>query len=661
MNRYKWVFKPNGGTANADSIARKLFLNDYTPLVRESIQNSLDAAIEDDNGRAETVKVIFRFGKLDLPNNSPFFEILNWVKGGMEKFPNKDNRTYKNLHNIQEALELIKQRGEINYLEVSDENTTGMDYSTDKRKQAGTGFYSFVKSLGNSYKKRRISAGSHGVGKVVFQKISKLNTLFVSTKSLDDECEYFEGLSELSTSLIGDEEYEYRGYFCLDESQEPTTCREQIPVQFRRDTYGTSVYVMGVTGDKEHQKKHLREIEKAVVENFWLSILQKKLIVQIDDEIIEGDKIIELAEKVFGQPEVYKTSNSNDTRKYIEAVYLAKTDNKHIHITDSSKSELGEVHLYVLKDKKGDNCIQYMRGSKMLIKTENHPNYGFYGVFVCEGEKGNENLRNSENAEHNKWNSSECEDKNDKINARKAITQLNDFINKSLLNIFGGNSSGKSDITGAEEFLFMNVDSNEFEDPEMEVLLGKQTGDIQKGDSPIQTTLFEDLQINENKQIRVGHVEIEKVDTASLDENGDLSGGRTDIPIEPMPAPDVPPKPIDNNNYIHDETGETGETGVFIRPIKVRYRPFFQKEDGVIYHFISITSFEDCSDATVELIVKGEEEKENIYIEYCFPGKPEENKIKGLSFTKDKSLLVKIKFEDNLPHSISLKAYENKK
>ena len=658
MNRYKWVFKPHGGTANADSIAGKLFLNDYAPLVRESIQNSLDAAIEDDNGNAETVKVIFRFGKLDLPKNSPFYEIIKWVEGGMEKFPNKDNRTYKNLKNIQEALENIKKKEKICYLEVSDENTIGMDYTTDKRKQASTGFYSFVKSLGNSYKKRRISAGSHGVGKVVFQKISRLNTLFVSTKSLDDEREYFEGLSELSTSLIGNEEYEYRGYFCLNESQEPTTSRDQIPIQFRRNTYGTSVFVMGVTDDKEQQKKHLREIEKAIVENFWLSILQNKLIVQIEEEIIEGDKIIELAEKVFGQPEVYNTGNSIDTRKYIEAVYLAETDNKHIHITNSSMSNLGEVHLYVLKDKKGDNCVQYMRGSKMLIKTENHPNYGFYGVFVCEGEKGNENLRNSENAEHNKWNSNECEDDNDRKNARKAISQLNTFINNSLLTVFGGNSSGKSDISGAEEFLFMKVDSNELEDPEMEVLLGKQNGEIQKKESPIQTTLFEDFKINENEQKRVGHVEIEKVDTASLEENGDMSGGKTDIPIEPKPGPDIPPKPVDNNNYIHDENGDTG---VFIRPIKVKYRPFFQKEDGVIYHFISITSFEDCSDATVELIVKGEEEKDNIFIESCSQGEPEENKIKRLSFSKDNSLLLKIKFEDNLPHSINLKAYENKK
>ena len=61
MNRYHWSFKQNGGTANADNIAGKLFLNDYTPLVRESIQNSLDAAVSESN----PVVVTYRFGKFE--------------------------------------------------------------------------------------------------------------------------------------------------------------------------------------------------------------------------------------------------------------------------------------------------------------------------------------------------------------------------------------------------------------------------------------------------------------------------------------------------------------------------------------------------------------------------------------------------------------------
>lgn len=654
MNRYKWVFKENGGTANADNIAGKLFLNDYAPLVRESIQNSLDAAIS----KTEPVKVIYKFGKLNLSVDSSFFELSKWVDGGMEKFPNEEKRTYKNLRNIKNTLNDIKDKGYLHYLEVSDENTTGMDYTRDKRGQSGTRFYSFAKSLGNSSKiNQKTSAGSHGVGKVVFQKISKLNTIFVSSKSSVDDTELFEGISELCTSLIGEKEYEYRGYFCLDETQEPTTVHNDIPTDFQRTKYGTSVYVMGVSDNIEHQKAHLRDIEKAVVENFWLSILQGKLIVQIEDTVIEKDSIINLAEKVYDNPDLYGIDNSSDIRKYIEAVYLAGTDNKHIHITDASIPELGEVHLYVLKDKHGDNCIQYMRETRMLIKKERHPNYGFYGVFVCDGQKGNENLRNSENAEHNQWNSNECEDKTDKQNALRAIKGLNKFVNTQLLEIFGGNSTGKSDISGAEEFLFMNVAFDELEDPEMEVLMGKPKG-FQEKDSPVQTTLFDDFQISTKKQERHGHIVIEENDNASIDEDGDLHGGKTDEPHEPHPGPVPPPTPIDDHNYSQDDESSSGQ---FIRSIKVKYRPFFQKENGIIYHYISITPSESCINATVELTVKGDEDNDNIFIVHSSQGIPEENKISGLSFTQDSRLLLKIKFEDNLPHPITLKAYEYKK
>ena len=657
MNDYRWVFRQNGGTATADNIAGKLFLSDYTPLVRESIQNSLDAAIDKDH---IPVKVSYKFGKLEIPANSPFFELEKMVDGGMEKFPDKEKRTYKNLRNIKETLSNIKRKGVLYFLEVSDENTTGMDYTTDKRKQSGTKFYSFAKSLGNSSKaQKNISAGSHGVGKVVFQKISKLNTIFVSSKSTEDDKELFEGVSELCTSLINDIEYEYRGYYCINDNQEPTTEHEKIPIPFQRHTYGTSVFVMGVDDDEEQQKKHLREIEKAVVDNFWLSILQEKLVVQIGETEIKSETIIDLAEKVYSHPDLYQTCNSTDTRKYIEAVYLKETDNKHIYKRDDKIPELGLVHLYILKDKNGENSIQCMRETRMLIKTDKYPNYGFYGVFVCDGIEGNKNLRNSENAEHNQWNSNECEDSTDRINALRTIRSINKFISSNLQEIFGGGSSGKTDIKGAEQFLYMNVSLDELEDPEMEVILGKTKGELQDKEGSRQTSLFEDLHLSKPQEERHGHIIVEESCKVSIDEEGDLLGGKTDIPHNPLPGPTPPPNPDNiDHTYKRDEDGVNGR---FVRPIKVKYRPFFQKEGSVTYHFISITPTENCAEAAIELIVKGDEDNDMIYIENSSFGEPHENKITGLVFKQDQRLLLKIKFEDNLPHPITLKAYEYKK
>lgn len=659
FGNHSWHFsKQEGGKANAGDVAEKLFRKSYAPLVRESIQNSLDVAVDKDT----PVTVTFRFGQVELDKSSSFFELERWIRGGMELFPNENSRTFKNLTNVQSALETIKQSGVMHYLEVSDENTKGMDYTTDKRKQSDTRFCSFAQIEGYSTKSSKTSAGSHGVGKVVFYKISPLNTLFVSSKCADDEMELFEGISELCTSLDPDGETRYQatGYFCLDKNEEPTMQHDLIPEPFRRSAWGTSVYAMGVSADPEERAGYIREIEKAIVDNFWLSILHGKLIVRIEDKEIVGDEILSLADKVYNNPELYDTKGSIDPRPYIDAVAFEGTDKKHIHITETLDPELGLVHLYILKDKQGDNIIQYMRETRMLIKKERQSNYGFYGVFVCDGESGNINLRNSEDATHTKWSSAECEYEQDKLNAYRAIRRMNGFVDEQLINIFGGANTGKSDISGADEFLYMDVAFDEMEDPELEAVIGKKNGEYQKEDSSSQTTLFDDIFFGKPKLEQRGHVSVEETTPATIDEEGDLHGGKTDVQHDPVPGPPPPPYPNDENNYSHDDEGKEG---TFIRPIKVKYHPYFQKENGVIYHFISLTPEEDCDSASIEIIVKGDEDKDKdvIYIESASVGSPCENKISGLSFVKGQRMVVKVKFEDNLLHSLSLKAYENKR
>ncbi len=657
FGNHTWNFsKQLGGKDNAGDVAEKLFLKDYAHLVRESIQNSLDVAIN----KTIPVKVTFRFGEITLRPDDAFYKLEEWVDGGMRMYSNPSTRSYKNLKNVKEALREIKENGILYYLEVSDENTRGMDYTSVKSKQSDTRFYSFAHSEGNSSKSSKTSAGSHGVGKIVFYKISKLNTLFVSSKCAESDQVLFEGISELCTSLGKDEETKYQstGYFCLKPDEEPTTAYELIPEPFRRSNYGTSVFAMGVSGDAREKERSLRAIEKAVLDNFWLSILQNKLIVQIGDTEIKGDDILALADKIYGNPELYMTSGSIDPRPYIEAVAFAG-DKKHLLITDTLP-DLGEVSLYISKDKQGDNYIQFMRETRMLIKKEKQSNYGFYGVFVCDGEIGNINLRNSEDATHTKWNSSECEDEKERLSARRSIQQMNKFIEENLVKIFGGANAGKSDIAGAEEFLYMDVAYDELEDSDMETIVGKTNGELQKEESSSQTTLFDDIAFGKKKTEQHGYVSVDKITTASIDEEGDLQGGRSDTPHIPNPGPIPPPNPTNENRFAENEDGIQGH---FVKNIHVKYRPYFQKENGTIYHFISLTPSEDCENATVEIMVKGDEDKDKdiIFIESVSIGTPHENKITDLSFTKGQKVLLKVKFEDNLLHSLSLKAYEDKR
>lgn len=661
---YSWHFGlRSGGEDKADSVVGKFFKEQYASLVRESIQNSLDVA----NDPTQPVTMTFKFDKMELPKDSSFFELKKYINGCLALYNDEKTRTNKSLVIMKEALREIEEEGEIHFLEVSDENTIGMDYCSDITKQSKTRFYSFSKSVGNSIKSSATTGGSYGFGKAVFYNASKIRTIFVSSQSTDESgkpLKLFEGISSLCTSLIDSKKYEATGYFCMNEDEEPTMNENFIPERFRRSQLGSSVYVMGVSSNPESQEDALREIKRSVVQHFWLSILNRKLVVKIGNEEINSDVIRNVADEVYNNPEEYNVSDqSTDPRKFIEAVYLAGTDANHLHITDDLNPELGKVQLYILKERKASDKILYMRKTEMLIKTEpKSTRYGYYAVFVCEGDKGNETLRTAEDPTHTEWKSTNCDNEQDRGVARAAIRRLNKFIKDSIQDLFTGNNSSDADISGAQDYLYMNVSLDDIQDPETRVLTGSPSGEIQDEDSSSQTTIqFGDIEILPTHVQRHGHVVVEDITKAVLG-GEDILNGSSDVEIDPNPNPNPDPNPIINNEFWKED--ENGKEGKFGRPIKVNFHPFFQKERTQIVHNIRITADKDVENGTVEILVSGSDEKnhaDEVYIDSVNMGHLDGNRISGLTFKQGEKLLLKVIFEDNLLHPIELRAYECKK
>lgn len=653
MDRYHWSFKKNGGTGNADNIAGKLFYSDYTPLVRESIQNSLDAAVSDKT----PVIVTYRFGKLEISAQSPFLELEKWVDGGMEKFPEPEKRIYKNLKSIKDSLSDIKQKGYLCFLEVSDENTIGMDYTSDKRLQSKTKFYSFLKSLGNSSKGgSTTSAGSHGTGKVVFQKLSNLNTIFVSSKEIETGLVLFEGLSELCTSLIGDEEYEYRGYFCLDDTQEPTTSQENIPTQFRRSTIGTSVFVMGVDDDSEKQIDCYEKIKRAIASHFWLSILHKRLVVNVGNETIDDSNIIDIASNIFTE------TDEDSPIPYIETVYYAENENIDGYIKrENDVPNLGKCILYIRKDRRGANVTLNMRKTEMLIYPQPMlKGYGYYGVFVCQGDEGNKILRMAEDPAHRIWNSNNCENDSDKTKARRAIEEKNKFIKQSIIDSFGGQNENTSSISDLQNYLYMTVSEQELEETRNAVY-GIHSGEKQlmESNQKIPDLFADDPSVNsfdQSNEANVYYVE-DGITATQDDDNGELEGNRGgeggggDIPII---------EPSHKHKYNRDSDGD--EKGTFFCPLRLSACAVYTKiTNGILYHFVRMISNSDCEKMAIDVFAVGDEEDSNdeIFVVEANPGVLEgNNRITGLSCKKGERLEIKVRFEDNMSHPVSIMAYE---
>ena len=650
LDDYKWHFAPRyGGEDIADNAVGKFFRDIFPSLVRESIQNSLDVAVND----SEPVNMLFRIGYLDVPEGSNLFDLEKYVNGSLSMY--KKGRAHDNLNKMAAYLAGLHSSHRLYYMEVSDSNTKGMDYEMDN---ASTRFYSFAKCLGNSDKSTDTSAGSYGFGKAVFYNASKIRSILVSTMTPGEEgVSLFEGISSLSTSKIDGQKYEKTGYFCLASDEEPTSQIEDIPVEYQRNTPGTSVYVLGIDSEEQRHQEIYEQIKVAVIKNFWLSILGNKLTVTVGSDVIDNTKVTEIAEEFYGEGGKLSDEAYNPL-PFIDAVQNANTDEKHI-LREKVIPVLGKVRLYLKRDKRANDRILYMRKTQMLIRNLlNGTNYGFYGVFVCDGEDGNKILRASEDPTHTQWVSTNCDTPEDTTLARKAITELNKFIREEIISHFGGANSSSSDITGAQSYLYMRTAYEDGGEKEKEAEYGESAGTTTTDEtgSPIATVLPPPRITKQEPRIGVVNV---NVNTSATPGDGDLQRGKTDLPVDPSPVPPPPhPGPF-HQQYKEDVNGKDGH---YSRQIPVHYHFYFQNEEDGLYHYVVISSEKDVEDCTLYLTATGDygrdSEDNQIFVVDSDSGTLKKGVIYNLRLNAGKTT-VKVKFEDNLKHSIKLTAYEN--
>ena len=178
----------------------------FEAIVRESVQNSLDAKAYDD----KPVIVTFKFKSTDANNYPMLFNIEKHIQGCLDMY--NDKSAHKKFDPMLEYIAKTRN-ARMDYLEVHDENTTGMAYSRDDTK---SGFYSFVKSAGNSSKSSESAGGSFGFGKAAYFNLSKIRTVLISTLTTDDKY-FFEGVASLCTHKINGEKKVSVGYYCDNE------------------------------------------------------------------------------------------------------------------------------------------------------------------------------------------------------------------------------------------------------------------------------------------------------------------------------------------------------------------------------------------------------------------------------------------------------------
>lgn len=640
----KWHFDEAGRavTGPNDSIYETFKANPYYSIVREAIQNSLDVQLN----KAKPVKVVFSFDKIEKVNYPNLFEIKKHIIACWQT--HKDDIQAEKLFSPMSGY--IDRYSQIEILKISDFNTIGMDYNAT---DYNSPFMSFL-GEGKSAKKEAGSGGSFGFGKGAYYVLSKIRTLIVSTKTESNKF-FFEGRTRLATHKIDDKTFTRDGFYNKENSTVDNI--DEIPDYFKRDEPGTDIYVIGLIKLEDREQQMI----KSVLNNFWLAIHDNKLIVQIGDVEINRSNLEQIIDKYFeGQSESGTPTDieSWNPKSYLKSVKYAK-NNEQFKVYEERLPTIGEVKLFVYLEKGLPNRVSYFRSPKMVVfKKTNQKVKGYSAVFICDNERGNKILRLMENPAHNEWKPENYLDENDEQHseAKKAKKEISDFINSKLDELSKVAAGKKLAFQGLEEYLSIPEDLLEkeeefdFEGDLTNTVSGEMGDEVTDEETPVETTEVEKVTIKPTISTKP---EVKESDNVEQDEDGSeriSSGGENEEGGGDQPGEG-------NSGEPKGERNEDSPTKSKVL-IKFGLKVAAQRQNGHLFHHLIINTKEVVPNAELELLVGSDNDREDsLEILETDNGNITQNTLKNVNLDYGRNL-IKVRFADNLKHTVKMKAYE---
>ena len=247
-------------------------------LVRESLQNSLDAAAE------ETVRVRFSLHKPDEAGKQTLLAHLDLVE----------------LHKRLCACAIDTNSIALTdpkLLVIEDFGTTGLTGSWNSMDKEP--FSDFWRRMGKSHKAGK-SLGRWGLGKLVFSSSSEARVFFgLTVRDTSSELRLLMGQAVLTTHDLDSHRFDSHGFFCeLSDSgmQLPVTNAGEVDAfaaacgVLRNHEPGLSIIVPYVIETITEQR-----IIQAVLRNYFFPILLGRLAVTVGSVTIDADTFAELA------------------------------------------------------------------------------------------------------------------------------------------------------------------------------------------------------------------------------------------------------------------------------------------------------------------------------------------------------------------------------
>lgn len=643
---------------------KELFPGDvFQTMIRESIQNSLD---HPDKKSGKPVRVEYSLHKYHT-------SVYSFIGEGEDNLKRHIQSCYEISHadKFKRMLDALKE-DYFYMLEVADYNTIGMDY--DIKEDRGR-FKKFVRYTGDPNEVAG-SGGSHGYGKITYFSVSEINTIIVSSMTLDGT-RTFEGTSRLATHPTAEPYVSYLDTGFLDKGDGfPVQCKNgednsMIPEVFRREKPGTTVYIPFVNIDDgaNEKSKLYKKCCEAVLRNFFAAINDGSLEVSIDfceHGLFESayqfefkqDNIEDAFYNHFFNDPPYDTAKSGVFDRFNPRPYWLAYRNGEVIDMDvySQKGAeelcagkqficfkktlpiIGSSSLFINVDHQfGNDVVLFMRCPRMVVQVQrNTSGRGYSAVFLCDDDtkgKGNELLRNMEDAAHRTWSKRQLKfDKRPKEKIEQAgqiEEEMRSFIKNCLEVVFPASQNDSDDVE-LEDFSTPLMSENDATNPLLGSLINKQGQDENVKGAPVD--IHDGELLPPYKSRFVGKAQaIEPKKVVATNNESDWSGGRRGK----RKAKYLGDKPLE-----YDSDGVERTVRVKF-PVKYRVLSEEQNEGNTKYTLI-IHSPQQVEKAFLKLTPVGETEDKinNVNITKSSTGHVNGNEITDVSLVEGKNVIV---------------------
>lgn len=425
--RWKFSAIPCIEESTFNKILERFYNFGICGLVRENIQNSLDGKLKESN---EPVIVTIKTGsvnKKDIPGLDEIKERIKSLKG---------QNSY-----TKETIEHMKNKMDnetVNYISFEDYNTKGLTGAPKGQSSSPKdtwSIYAYNKGVHTEEEDESVEksrGGSHGIGKIASNAASDLYMMYFANCDAEGN-KHLGGTVQLIEHKFGDNHYRSTGYF-TDVEKIGENKTKFYPFEnkfhdiFAKDTRGLKIIIPFL----REQFNNEDEIIKSICDSFFIAILENKLKVIVNGEIIDKESI-----KNYIKNEKYYTQNVEEIKKDFTPLYFdTYIQQEPIELNISDLKDNYNFNLFFNYDTSiVTGRVGVVRTIGMKIedkKVKNNVRKPFNAILMPKSIKEDAFLKSLENESHTELSFEHIKDQKIQKNAKKFIVNISNEMAKII-------------------------------------------------------------------------------------------------------------------------------------------------------------------------------------------------------------------------------------